>query len=60
MKKNNVRTFVVLLGCMLLACSCGSKVETKQQEANVRLFTVKSMGETTMQDFPGRVVSAKK
>lgn len=59
MKKNNVRTFVVLLGCMLLACSCGSKVETKQQEANVRLFTVKSMGETTMQDFPGRVVSAE-
>ena len=51
MKKNNVRTFVVLLGCMLLACSCGSKVETKQQEANVRLFTVKSIGKTAMKTF---------
>lgn len=48
-----------LLAGLLLNSSCGSKQTEETVKANVRLFTVESAGNTSLQEFPGRVKASE-
>lgn len=47
------------MGLLLLDSSCSSRNTEEKKVTNVRLFTVKDAGTTSVQDFPGRVVAAE-
>lgn len=58
MKEVKVMT-CLFMGLLLLNSSCGNRETEERKVTNVRLFTVRNAGTTTVQDFPGRVVAAE-
>ena len=49
----------MLMGLLLLNGSCTNRGSKEEEVAKVRLLTVRTAGNPSVQDFPGRVVAAE-